>query len=281
MKQISNRARSSGGTVVALHGPRADVRAAMPMPVGFANADATASLGVPSPDAGWRMRMHGSTGGLPPDAGQEALASKMAVHAELVAAAAIAAQLPERMAARARGEAVRLADSMRARLPNSLADDVIAEIGLVAGRSLGADRSSLLEIRAGIELLPLARFGLDDDLLLGSGEPARADWDEIASHLIEAARLIARVPGLAGTAAVVLAARERVDGSGYPYALGRDEVPRESGIVGACEAYAALRSPRPWRDACEREDAVEVLDDDPRFDPEVIAAVASAAAQLD
>jgi HD-GYP domain-containing protein (c-di-GMP phosphodiesterase class II) len=104
---------------------------------------------------------------------------------------------------------------------------------------------------------------------------------EICAHLVDAARLIARVPGLAGTAAVVLAARERADGSGYPYGLTRAEIPIESCVVGMCEAYLALRSRRPWRDAYDRAGALDVIRAGRGFDADVVGAVAEAATLLD
>jgi response regulator RpfG family c-di-GMP phosphodiesterase len=230
-------------------------------------------------DAVERMMMHARSGGRGPVTAQPGASA--ALHAELFRAASVAAQLPPALAERSRREVAALARSMDSRLPAAFAKGTEVQIALAAGRGLGLGDSSLHEIRAAVELLPLARFGLSDRILLVPDRLGSDDWSEVCAQLVEAARLVARVPGLKGTPAVVLAARERVDGSGYPCGYIGSEIPCESMVVGACEAYRALRSPRPWHDGHDRADALGVLCSSGRFDSAVLSAVADAAKRLD
>lgn len=49
---------------------------------------------------------------------------------------------------------------------------------------------------------------------------------------------------------------ERIDGSGYPFGLGGDEVPMVAQIVGAVDLYDALRSARSYKAAWSRADVL-------------------------
>jgi HD-GYP domain-containing protein (c-di-GMP phosphodiesterase class II) len=53
----------------------------------------------------------------------------------------------------------------------------------------------------------------------------------------------------------ILCHRERPDGSGYPRGLSAERIPREARILAVAEAYAAMRSERPYRGARDHEGA--------------------------
>jgi HD-GYP domain-containing protein (c-di-GMP phosphodiesterase class II) len=57
------------------------------------------------------------------------------------------------------------------------------------------------------------------------------------------------VDSYAEIAAVVRHHHERVDGQGYPDGLSGDEIPLLSRIIAVADAYNAMTSDRPYRDA--------------------------------
>jgi HD-GYP domain-containing protein (c-di-GMP phosphodiesterase class II) len=62
-------------------------------------------------------------------------------------------------------------------------------------------------------------------------------------------RILARVEDYGDIAAIVRHHHERVDGQGYPDRLGADLIPLASKIIAVADAYNAMTSDRPYREA--------------------------------
>lgn len=62
-------------------------------------------------------------------------------------------------------------------------------------------------------------------------------------------RILAKVDDYAEIAKIVRHHHERVDGQGYPDGLVDDEIPLISRIIAVADAYNAMTSDRPYRDA--------------------------------
>jgi hypothetical protein len=80
--------------------------------------------------------------------------------------------------------------------------------------------------------------------------------------------------------AIVAQHRERIDGSGYPQGLSRGAIARGALILGAADAYQAMREPRPHREALSVDDAAAELRREAtagRMDGYVVEAVLAAA----
>ncbi|HEX2858755.1 MAG TPA: HD domain-containing phosphohydrolase [Alphaproteobacteria bacterium] len=65
---------------------------------------------------------------------------------------------------------------------------------------------------------------------------------------------------------------ERIDGSGHPGKLKGAQISRMGRIIGLCDAYVALTSPRSYREAMKPAKALEVLDN-PGFDSDALEAL--------
>jgi HD-GYP domain-containing protein (c-di-GMP phosphodiesterase class II) len=61
--------------------------------------------------------------------------------------------------------------------------------------------------------------------------------------------MLHRSAGLAPLGAIAVHHRERLDGSGYPRGLTGVAISRHARILGAADAYQAMREPRPHRPA--------------------------------
>ena len=62
-------------------------------------------------------------------------------------------------------------------------------------------------------------------------------------------RILAPIDQLAEVRPIVRACHERYDGTGYPDRLMGDEIPLESRIIFACDAFHAMTTDRPYREA--------------------------------
>ena len=72
---------------------------------------------------------------------------------------------------------------------------------------------------------------------------------EMQRHSEIGERILANVDTYAEIASIVRHHHERVDGEGYPDGLAGDEIPLLSRIIAVADAYNAMTSDRPYRDA--------------------------------
>jgi HD-GYP domain-containing protein (c-di-GMP phosphodiesterase class II) len=68
-------------------------------------------------------------------------------------------------------------------------------------------------------------------------------------HVVIGERILAKVDDYAEIAKIVRHHHERIDGHGYPDGLVGDEIPLLSRIIAVADAYNAMTSDRPYRDA--------------------------------
>ena len=70
-------------------------------------------------------------------------------------------------------------------------------------------------------------------------------------------RILAPIDQLDAVRPIVRACHERYDGLGYPDGLKADEIPLEARIIFACDAFHAMTTDRPYREALPVEVAVD------------------------
>ena len=68
-------------------------------------------------------------------------------------------------------------------------------------------------------------------------------------HSVIGERILAKVDDYAEIAKIVRHHHERIDGQGYPDGLFGDDIPLLSRIIAVADAYNAMTSDRPYRDA--------------------------------
>jgi HD-GYP domain-containing protein (c-di-GMP phosphodiesterase class II) len=93
-------------------------------------------------------------------------------------------------------------------------------------------------------------------------------------HSIIGERILQNVDDYAEIARIVRHHHERVDGNGYPDKLVGNEIPLVSRIIAVADAYNAMTSDRPYRDAMPNRVARLRLAQaaDSQFDTAVVAA---------
>lgn len=95
----------------------------------------------------------------------------------------------------------------------------------------------------------IGKIGLPAGLLEKPGALTLEERREMQRHSEIGERILANVDTYAEIAAVVRHHHERVDGQGYPDGLGGSEIPLLARIIGVADAYNAMTSDRPYRDA--------------------------------
>jgi HD-GYP domain-containing protein (c-di-GMP phosphodiesterase class II) len=110
-------------------------------------------------------------------------------------------------------------------------------------------------------------------------KPGPLDAEErkvIETHTIVGEEMLGRVGGLLGEVGnVVRSCHERWDGTGYPDGLSGEEIPLIARIVCCTDAYSAMTTDRPYREARATDEALAELRRcaGTHFDPRVVDAV--------
>ena len=95
---------------------------------------------------------------------------------------------------------------------------------------------------------------------LSKAEPlSPVEWMRVRQHAEIGADIIGRVRSLERVSEIVRAHHERPDGRGYPRGLRGEEIPREAGILKVADAFVAMTSTRPYREAMKIDQAVGKL----------------------
>jgi len=108
-----------------------------------------------------------------------------------------------------------------------------------------------------------------------SNHPVTDDeWTVIRHHPGWGAEIVGLRPELASVARAVREHHERFDGAGYPMGRHGEEICIQARVVAVCDAWAAMRSHRPYRDALPVETAEAELRAGAagQFDPRVVDA---------
>ena len=95
----------------------------------------------------------------------------------------------------------------------------------------------------------IGKIGLPPGLLEKPGALTLEERKIMQEHSAIGERILQNVDGYADIARIVRHHHERVDGEGYPDGLKGEEIPLLSRIIAVADAYNAMTSDRPYRDA--------------------------------
>jgi putative nucleotidyltransferase with HDIG domain len=95
----------------------------------------------------------------------------------------------------------------------------------------------------------IGKIGLPPGLLEKPGALTLEERRQMQEHSAIGERILAHVDEYSEIARIVRHHHERIDGQGYPDGLGDDAIPLVSRIIAVADAYNAMTSDRPYRDA--------------------------------
>lgn len=146
--------------------------------------------------------------------------------------------------------------------------DVCDELGLDASDRRDAEFVALLH--------DVGKIRIPEEVINKPGPLDDREREVIETHTILGEEMLERVGGLLGhVGRLVRSCHERYDGNGYPDRLAGDEIPIVARVVCACDAFSAMTTDRPYREARSETDALAELDrcSGTHFDPRVVRAL--------
>jgi hypothetical protein len=131
----------------------------------------------------------------------------------------------------------------------------VADIASAVGERMGLAGGEARALALAAEFHDIGKVAIPDSILLKPGSLDAEEWIEIKKHpalganIVEGAELFNRsVPG-------ILHHHERFDGGGYPVGLAGRGIPLIARIITAVDAYDAMTTDRPYRQALSNEEA--------------------------
>ena len=129
----------------------------------------------------------------------------------------------------------------------------------------------------------IGKIGLPPGLLEKPGALTLEERRQMQEHSAIGERILAHVDEYSEIATIVRHHHERIDGQGYPDGLADETIPLVSRIIAVADAYNAMTSNRPYRDAMPSRVARLRLAQavDSQFDTSVVAAFEAILASAD
>ena len=143
--------------------------------------------------------------------------------------------------------------------------------GMALLREMGLDRE-LREAEYGFLLHDAGKVGVSERILNKPGPLTAAEWRIMRTHPLIGYQMVGGIPFLQAAAEVVRYHHEMFDGSGYPEGLVGTEIPLAARVFSIVDAFDAMTTDRPYREALPLERTAGELEKmaGTQFDPEVV-----------
>jgi len=125
----------------------------------------------------------------------------------------------------------------------------VAEYAERLARQLKLSQAQIDLVREAARMHDVGKISTPDRVLNKQGPLDVHELVEMHRHAEDGARLLMRLPEFWEGAALVRTHHERYDGSGYPRGLAGVEIPLEAVVIAVADAYDAMATDRPYRQA--------------------------------
>jgi len=151
----------------------------------------------------------------------------------------------------------------------------ITDLALKVGTELGFESEALKRLELGALFHDIGKIGIPAPILTKTGPLTEEERAIVEMHPILGERILEPIEQLEEVRRIVRSAHEHYDGGGYPDGLAGNDIPLESRIVLACDAYHAMTTDRPYRKTLGVEEARRRLVEasGSQFDPQIVDAL--------
>ena len=148
----------------------------------------------------------------------------------------------------------------------------VTQLAVAVGEKLGLAEASLAALRLASSVHDIGKIGVPAEILSKPGRLTELEFEIVMRHPQVGYDILTGIDFGMPVAEIVLAHHERLDGSGYPRALARDDILLEARILAVADVVEAMASHRPYRAALGLDAALdEIMRGRGRlYDPDVV-----------
>jgi diguanylate cyclase (GGDEF)-like protein len=141
-------------------------------------------------------------------------------------------------------------------------------------KELGLNGEVESVLRLASLLHDVGKLVVPNEVLTKAGPLTEEEWALMRQHPVNALHILSQMDSVAEAIPAVLHHHEHFDGSGYPDGLAGDDIPLASRILLVSDAFDAMTTGRPYRQAMPVEAAIQELrrHSGSQFDPKVVDA---------
>jgi putative nucleotidyltransferase with HDIG domain len=157
----------------------------------------------------------------------------------------------------------------------------VTRLALKIGRFLGLTQEEMDVLhRAGL-LHDIGKLGIPMDILDKEGKLSKKEEQLMREHVRLGLRILEPIAAYNEVVSIVSHHHESFDGEGYPDGLAGKDISLGGRIFAVSDSFDALTSNRPYRQALDREYAIEMIKQGSgsRYDPDIVRAFLEVMAQ--
>ncbi len=126
-------------------------------------------------------------------------------------------------------------------------------------QALELSRDEIKTIIKGAFLHDIGKIAISDNILLKPGELNEKEFTIMKTHVNHGVDIVKNISWLQDAQKVIQNHHEKVDGSGYPNGLTKDDIPIEARIFAVVDVFDALTSKRPYKEAFDIEKSINII----------------------
>ena len=153
-----------------------------------------------------------------------------------------------------------IAASLDARDPYTMGHSArVARMSCMLGRRLGMGEEELSNLERAAIFHDLGKIQTPDDVLRKGERLSRSEEEKMRNHPADGAEILRMAPFLHRYIPAVRAHHEWYNGEGYPDGLKGDEIPLHAQILALADAFDAMTTDRPYREALSSGEAIDEI----------------------
>lgn len=139
--------------------------------------------------------------------------------------------------------------------------------------SMNLSKTQIQALVKGAFLHDIGKIAISDTILLKPSKLTEKEFEIMKTHVNHGVDIVKNIKWLQDASVVIQNHHEKVDGSGYPNGLKKDDIPIEARIFAVADVFDALTSKRPYKEAFSSQKSFFIINENinTHFDSEVVS----------
>jgi len=135
----------------------------------------------------------------------------------------------------------------------------VAAVGKSLASLVGFSRQECLTFEIAAYLHDLGKLAIPSEILDKQDRLTPAEWSVMRTHAYYTYQILNPIEVLKGVASWSSLHQERLDGSGYPFHVGEDDLPLGARLMAVADVFTGITENRPYRNGMTRQVVMGVL----------------------